>query len=134
MTANQVIKQIDHVNIRIADIEASLKFYTEILGFEYVTQRDMRPTANSVSTYVRHGGVVIELAWGHDLSKCAPAGIVDHFCLEVHDIREAMAYFKEKKVNIVSDIIPVNLMFLCFFITGPSGEKIEIIQYLSDET
>lgn len=95
-------------------------------------QRDMRPVANSVSAYIRHGSIVIELAWGNDLSKCAPEGIVDHFCLEVYDVQETMTYYKEKNVNNVGDIIPANQIFLCFFIIDPSGERIELIHHFPD--
>lgn len=120
----------DHTNVRVADLDASIRFYTEVLGFEYIGRRDMAPTSPTVSAYVKFAGVVVELAAGHNMADYAPAGIINHFALTVPDIHAAHRYFRAHGVEPLGEPLRVNDDFYCFFVEGPSKEKFEIIQYL----
>ena len=128
-----VFQTFDHINVRVADLEASIRFYTEILGFTYVGRRDLSPTSPTVSAYVRFGGTTVELAWGHNLADYHTDGMINHFALTVPDIHEALRYLKEHTVPILTDITRVNDFFYCFFFAGPSGERFEVIQNIANQ-
>lgn len=128
MRTEKVFRAVHHTNVRVKDLAESIRFYTEILGFEYVGQLDLHPASPTISAYVRLGDAVVELAYGHDLNLYHTDGMIHHFALEVSDIQEAFAYVKEKNVAILSEPHSVNKDFDCFFIAGPSGERFEIIQ------
>ncbi len=123
-------KAVDHINVRVADLKESIKFYTDVLGFEYVGQRDLRPASPTTSAYVRLGEVVVELAEGHKMSDYSTAGMINHFGLTVSSIQEAYDYLKKAGVTPTCDPINVNDCFYCFFFEGPSGEKFEVLEYL----
>lgn len=124
------VSSVAHVNVRTADLQKSIDFYTNILGFTFVSQMDLRPVSPTVSAYVRFQNLVVELACGHEMSQYHTAGIINHFALEVPDAEEALVYFQRHGVPVLQEITNVNDVFLCFFIAGPSGERFEIIQNL----
>lgn len=121
---------IDHINVRVADLDESIRFYEKVLGFTFVGIRDMRPTAPTKSAYMKLGEVVVELAAGHDMSLYTNAGIVNHFGVKVDDIFAEYDRLKELGVSILGEPLKVNEDFYCFFFEGPSKERFEAIQYL----
>ena len=123
-----IFQSIHHTNIRTADLDASIAFYRDILGFEYRGQKSLAPVSPTVSAYLRLGEVVIELAAGHRMEDYTPSGIVNHIALQVDDIQKAFDYLRANHVTILSQPHPVNQDFYCFFAAGPSGERLELIE------
>ena len=132
MKKQSVISGVDHVNIRCRDIEESVSFYRDILGFDYVLTRDLRPSSPITSVFMKRDSFVIELANGHDMSLYSKEGRTNHIGMTVEDIHEAYRTLKEQGVKITADIVKVNDYFYCFFIEGPNEEKIEILEYLPE--
>ncbi len=87
------IKALHHVCIQTENYKESLKFYTEILGFELVSE-----TANfhgrNYNTWLKHGSFMIELQTakqGEPLIRFDrnAAGIA-HMCFLVDDVNQEM--------------------------------------------
>ena len=121
---------INHMTIRVNDIERAEEFYGDILGFELV-----RKMGKSMAVY-RVGSedtlVLVEAETSYDPSSRDYR--VDHFgfYLESEEKVDEMAeYFREKEVTVLSG--PANRKRGRFvFISDPDGNMIEFF-YEEDE-
>lgn len=115
---------INHITIRVNDIERAEEFYGEVLGFELV-----RKMGQSMAVY-RVGDedtlVLVEAETSYD-----PASRdyrVDHFGFYVDSpdrVDELAEYFKQQEVTVLSG--PANRKRGRFvFISDPDGNMIEI--------
>lgn len=127
------IKEVHHVCIQTEKYKESLKFYTEILGFELVEETpDFHD--REYNTWLKMGAFMIELQTGkkgEDLIKCTSQaeGIV-HMCFTVDDINEEVARIKSMgynnfKIKYGHEIYKVGDRELCKII-APEGTIIEI--------
>ena len=116
---------LEHIGIKAYDIEKALKFYTEILGFEFVTR--FKP-GDSELVFVKLGDTVIELVEVTDNAKYND-GVVNHIALRVSDIFKAVEWLKENNVELIGkEPMAIGEGRFNFFFRGPSDEKIELYQ------
>lgn len=127
------IKIMHHVCVQTDNYEESLGFYTEILGFELVTE-----TANfhkrDFNTWLRLGTFMIELQTGKKGDKLnnwssLNEGIV-HMCFLVDNVHEEFHRIKKLgytnfKIKDGEEIYKVQDGYL-FKIKAPEGTEIEI--------
>ena len=101
-----MFKRIDHVEIVTAELERSVRFYTDVLGFKVRARDHIDRSSLGVSldlAYLDLGGTAIELiAYG---GSVAPAPTPEHLgyrmmALEVADMQSTIEYLKEKGVRI----------------------------------
>ena len=117
---------LDHINVQTRDLEKSVKFYSEVLGFTLVN----RVEAGSIKlVFLTLGGVTVELSEASAAVSCQD-GVVDHFTLRVSDIFAAVEVVKNQGLELIT---PEPVAFeptfrYIFFFRGPSGEKIELVQ------
>ena len=104
-----MFKRIDHTEFVPADLEKTLKFYTEILGFEITMRRNIdRPTMKEL-VFIKLGDTMMELfsvenpvpvsrePWRVGYRKIA---------LQVENVPKALEYLKNKGVEIVGSPAP----------------------------
>ena len=87
------LREIDHVVLRVKDMQRMVRFYAEVLGAELVA---FRPKFNM--THLRAGSSMIDLVAGD-----AGAGRnMDHFCLRVEPFDEAaiLAHLKSHGIAV----------------------------------
>ena len=98
-----MFKRIDHVEITTGNIEKTLDFYTNILGFKVKERNPMnRPPLKEI-VYITLGDTMIELlAFDNPapISTIAPQVGYRMIALEVEDMDKAIAFLKEKGVEI----------------------------------
>ena len=127
-----------HVCIAVKDMDASIQFYTEILGFDV---RSIVPCMGNKLAFLTHKNLEIELVYfsnpepdatGRCYDTLAGLGRIWHFCMYAE--REAMPtmieYFKELGVPVTEGLREnpsVHEGSRCFFIFGPDGEQIEFM-------
>jgi catechol 2,3-dioxygenase-like lactoylglutathione lyase family enzyme len=101
-----MFKRIDHVEIVTAELERSVQFYTDVIGFKVRARDHIDRSSLGVSldlAYLDLGGTAIELiAYG---GSVAPAPTQEHLgyrmmALEVADMQSTIEYLKEKSVPI----------------------------------
>lgn len=121
---------INHITIRVNDIERAEEFYGDILGFELV-----RKMGQSMAVYQvgeEDTLVLVEAETSYDPSSRDYR--VDHFgfYLESEEkVDEMAAYFRKKEVSVLSG--PANRKRGRFvFISDPDGNMIEFF-YEEDE-
>lgn len=127
------MKTVHHICIQTNDYEKSLKFYTEILGFEIIKETKSFHSRN-FNTWLQLGSFMIELQTGKAGEKLneynrQSEGIV-HFCVCSDNIQDE--YKRLKKLGFSNflrkngeDIYMVENGYL-FKITAPEGTIVEI--------
>ncbi|MFF2481192.1 VOC family protein [Paenibacillus sp. NPDC058071] len=127
--ANQS-RRVDHVGVQVTDLEASIRFYTEIVG---LTLKARVPHSNGVIqlAFLGFGGdneTEIELIQGY--SDSLPAeGKVHHFAINVPDIEAEFARIKTTEAELIDqEITTLPNGYRYFFIYGPEKEWIEFFQ------
>jgi len=101
-----MFKRIDHVEIVTDKPDETVKFYTDILGFT-VRERDRIPRPGTDTAlnlvYLDLGGTTVELMTWEGV-PVNPKPQTEHFgyrmiALEVEDMKEALAYLKNKGIE-----------------------------------
>ena len=124
-----MIKGLAHIGIYVKDMEASLRFYRDQLGFEVTDEA--RPGAYLV--FCNKGTCLMELIERKNYEE-RTAGPIDHIAVEVTGIEELVADLREKGVSIPDDVSTMeNLLggVKNVFFEGPDHERIEFFEYLN---
>ena len=99
MTIKENVTGLQHLGIPAADLQESIRWYTELLGFEVIEEKDL-PEAGCHAAFVKKGNLVIELYQNDpEAVKEAAArkdGHIDHLALNVQDVKAA---FEEMKAS-----------------------------------
>ena len=123
------ITGLAHIGIKVRDMAASLKFYTEVLGFEK-TGEQMFGTSHLV--FLNIGTCILELIQGAQYEE-RTAGQVDHIAVEVKGIETLVEKLKAQGVQFLSDEVNVAPGLLDgvknIFFVGPDGERFEFFEY-----
>jgi catechol 2,3-dioxygenase-like lactoylglutathione lyase family enzyme len=96
-------KALDHIGLKVTDIQAAVRFYHDILGMELVRAPKDNPHGGS-SAVVRAGGQSFDLFYRPDFvsaDKDKPVGM-DHVCLvvEAPSVDELIQYLKDAGVEV----------------------------------
>ena len=123
------ITGLAHIGIKVRDMAASLKFYTEVLGFEK-TGEQMFGTSHLA--FLNIGTCILELIQGAQYEE-RTAGQVDHIAVEVKGIETLVEKLKAQGVQFLSDEVNVAPSLLDgvknIFFVGPDGERFEFFEY-----
>lgn len=124
------VLHIDHVTLIVKDVQASRRFYVDLLGMEEVA----RPAFDFEGAWFRAGATLIHLIQEHDRS--GPAGYPDavlkkssrnhHFAFEVADARAAAETLKSLNVPLVDDAKTRPDGAVQVFLTDPDGHVVEL--------
>lgn len=117
--------KIEHIGIKAQDMEKSLAFYSEVLGFKLLNR--VKPGDVELA-FLSLDGMVVELVEMRGPAACRD-GLVNHLALKTEDIFAATEYLKRHDVELMTPA-PASLgegRFNLFF-RGPSGEKLELFQ------
>jgi glyoxylase I family protein len=96
-------KAMDHVALKVTDMDASIHFYHEVLGLDLVRASDPQASGGR-SANVAAGGQTIDLFSRPDFvsaDKDKPVGM-DHLCfvVEAESVDGLMSYLREAGVEI----------------------------------
>jgi len=96
------IKNIDHLVLTVADIDKTIEFYTEILGFEVVTFGDNRKalTFGNQKINLHQKGKEFEPKAEHPTS-----GSADLCFISSTDVHKVLEELKEKNIEIIEGIV-----------------------------
>ena len=126
-----------HIQIQTRDIERSIRFYQDNLHFVVVDRSDTtRANGTTRAALVKQGSCILELSQpaNPDSVLEKTRGTIGHFALLVGSVDKALAELKAK--GITPDRDPANQDQLfggirMTFISGPSGESIELFEFLN---
>jgi lactoylglutathione lyase len=122
-----------HIGVFTADMDKSVKFYVDTLGFELFYSRDLGKT---LLRFVRAGSCILELIQPEGYEGGRGEGVVAHIAIEVEDIKGLVAELKTKgvkfrteDVSVISTLFPTGSTNI--FFDGPNGEALELYEYVS---
>ena len=120
-----------HTMLRVGDLDASIAFYTEVLGMKLLRRQDY-PDGKFTLAFVGYGAeadtAVIELTynWGTDHYEVGSG--YGHIALEVDDVYQAAEAIKHRGGKILREAGPMNAgTTLIAFVADPDGYPIELI-------
>jgi glyoxylase I family protein len=129
---------LHHVAIRTQDLDASVKFYTEVLGMKSVVA--FKPDERSFVQLDAGDGSIVELMQDDkQVEPAAERNVHWHYALRTTRIEEVMAAVEAAGMEITVPVKAVTLentatdppsplpVKVAFFI-GPSGEVVELFQ------
>ena len=97
MTADRVSTRMMHLGILVGDLDASMKFYRDVLGFqEFWRGSKDGKVLNWVNMRVPDGDTYIELMLYDKMPAPDARGTAHHICLEVADIDKAKSHLEAR--------------------------------------
>jgi methylmalonyl-CoA/ethylmalonyl-CoA epimerase len=126
----------DHAGISVADLEASIAWYCDVLGFSLDRVVDI-PEDTGRLALLRNGDFILELfcisgAAPLPEERRHPAGDlrthgIKHVAYAVHNIRALMKELRAKGVDVVWDVV-LHDGALCAFVRDNSGNLVEFVE------
>ena len=98
-----MIQKIEHIAIIVSNMDKSIEFYTEMLGFK-VRHRGCGLSREMAFLYLEaQPGIEIELIRDlYPIGKYNEDGLVNHLAFTVNDIAEAINYYGKKGIRFIS--------------------------------
>ena len=124
-------RKLGHIGFGTNDIEATVKYYVDVLGFELIG--DFKSPADEPIKFVKSGDVVYEIYT--PLGGEPNPGKIDHICYESQDIEADYRYCVEQGYPMCTDGIQElptvwEKGVRYFKLISPTGEPIEFCQVL----
>lgn len=131
--------KLGHITVLTKDIDKSVEFYT-LLGGTKLSE-DVLDLDNGETEHIIHmgfgDGPTIELIDpSYKSVEAISTAVLEHFCFEVDDVDAVVADLRAKGIDFFADVEPHNEPLFrpngirVMFLTGPSGESIELLQNL----
>jgi catechol 2,3-dioxygenase-like lactoylglutathione lyase family enzyme len=129
------VKQFDHVNLAVQDVERATRFYTEVLGLKLV-RRDVDALGRATFVSVKAGPQIVDLMPKDDYEPPENpwAGGWDHLALVVEpcDPRELIAYLRASGVEVYRGPVEVSGAYgmgTAVYFLDPDRHAVELKQY-----
>lgn len=121
-----------HTMLRVGNLEASLKFYCEVLGMKLLRQKDY-PGGEFTLAFVGYGDEadhsVIELTYNWGVSQYDLGNAYGHIALGVDDIYATCEQIKAQGGKVSREPGPMKHgSTVIAFVEDPDGYKVELIQ------
>ncbi len=124
--------RILHTMLRVADLERSLRFYTEVLGMRLLRRKDY-PEGKFTLAFVGYGDetdtAVIELTHNWGVEKYELGNAFGHIAVAVDDAYKACEEVKRRGGKVTREAGPMKHgTTVIAFIEDPDTYKIELIE------
>lgn len=124
--------RILHTMLRVGDLDASIRFYTEVLGMRLLRKNDY-PDGKFTLAFVGYEdeseGAAIELTHNWDTDKYDLGTGYGHIALQVDDAYAACEEVKKRGGVVTREAGPMKHgTTVIAFVADPDGYKIELIQ------
>ena len=113
---------IDHVNMKVKDLEKSVKFYKNLFGFE-IKQEENANKLDVPSKIIGNDTIKLCLYEVHDMS---PEGGIAHFGFNIANFNEVIEKCKELGIEVLYGGIVDWEKSKSVYIVDPSGYEIEL--------
>lgn len=120
-----------HTMIRVRDLDASLKFYCDILGMDLIRKHDF-PEGKFTLAFVGFGSeadsTVLELTHNWEVEDYDHGNAYGHIAISVDDVYAACDRIREMGGNVVREAGPMKGgKTVIAFVKDPDGYQIELL-------
>ena len=124
--------RILHTMMRVGNLDASLAFYTEVLGMRLLRRKDY-PDGKFTLAFVGYqdesAGPALELTYNWGVDKYEIGSGYGHIALAVPDAAAACAQIKARGGRVTREAGPMKHgTTVIAFVEDPDGYKIELIE------
>jgi len=121
-----------HTMLRVTKLDASLAFYTEVLGMKLLRRHDF-PEGRFTLAFVGYGdedsNTVIELTHNWDTDSYELGSAYGHIALGVPDVYAACNEIKARGGRVVREAGPMKGgTRVIAFVEDPDGYKVELVE------
>jgi lactoylglutathione lyase len=121
-----------HTMLRVGDLDASIAFYTEVLGMQLLRRQDY-PDGRFTLAFVGYGAesdhTVLELTHNWDTTRYTLGDGYGHIALAVPDAAAACADIRARGGRVVREAGAMKHgATVIAFVEDPDGYKIELIE------
>jgi len=121
-----------HTMLRVRDLDASVKFYTELLGMKELHRTEV-PAGKYTLSFIGYGNekenTVLELTYNWGKTDYQIGDAFGHLALGVPDIYATVEQLRAAGVKIAREPGPVKFgTTVIAFIDDPDGYRIELIE------
>lgn len=114
--------KIKYTTLIVKDMEESIKFYRDVMGFEIDSKYDLGP-AGAITLLKGEGETMVEIIENpHDEPGLFSIG------MEVEDLNTTIKELKAKGAKVTMGPTPITVGLLAF-IEDPNGARIALIQH-----
>jgi methylmalonyl-CoA epimerase len=134
-----MIKTIDHIGIITNNLQKSVEFYTDVLGFSVSTKIEMDDTGFSAIFVEKNGSKIELIGYRGEIPKRSEGieikmggvsiPINDHITFTVDDIGATVTELKEKGVEFVLEPIQLEGGMKLASFKDPNGVLIELVEH-----
>jgi len=129
--------RILHTMIRVGDLDASIKFYTEVLGMRLLRMQEYSEGKFTLA-FVGYGdeseAAVIELTYNWGVERYDLGDGFGHIAIEVDDAYAACDEIRRRGGTVVREAGPMqHSTTVIAFVEDPDGYRLELIQKKSRE-
>lgn len=123
--------RILHTMLRVGDLDASIAFYTEVLGMTLLRRKDNEQGRFTLA-FVGYGNeadnAVLELTYNWDIDHYDLGDAYGHIAIEVLDVYKACEQIKAAGGNVVREAGPMKHgTRILAFVEDPDGYRIELL-------
>ena len=120
-----------HTMLRVGDLDASIDFYTGVLGMRLLRRKDY-PDGKFTLAFVGYGdevnNTVIELTHNWDAGSYNLGEGFGHIAIEVDDVYDAVDELRNRGGKVIREAGPMNAgTTVIAFIEDPDGYAVELI-------
>jgi len=126
-----MFKRIDHIEIAPSNLERSITFYTQVLGFRMKERIQIGSPVLKQVVYLELGDTMVEMLEYVDPAPADPTIRVGYriMALEVGSMENALAFLAEKGIEPTHPPVDVGGGALRAEIVDPDGLPIELRQW-----
>jgi lactoylglutathione lyase len=123
--------RILHTMIRVANLDESLNFYTDVLGMRLLRRKDF-PAGKFTLAFVGYGKeseeAALELTYNWEIDHYEMGNAYGHIAIEVDDVHEACEKIKARGGRVVREAGPMKESgTILAFVEDPDGYRIELL-------